>query len=107
MTFEEHLITGDRENKLNRWFADHQAAVFLAICESKADHLEATAVAEMMTEPVAVIAGDEATQSVQDKLKEAAMLRLVVTQFREVSKQTEFVIFKPYVSRPATADPAN
>lgn len=106
MRFEEHLITGERENKLNRWFADYQAEVFLAIVESQADSLEATAVAEMMTEPVAVIAGDEATQSVQDKLKEAATLRLVVEKFREISQQTTFSILKPYVSRPATDSPA-
>jgi len=107
MTFEEHPITGERELKLNRWLSDHQAEVFLAVIESKADHLETTAVAEMMKEPVAVIAGDEDTESVQDKLKEAASLRLVVLTFRQISKQNNFVVYKPYVSRPATADPAH
>ena len=107
MTFDEHPITGERELKLNRWLSDHQSEVFLAVIESTADHLEATAVAEMMREPVAVIAGEDDTESVKDKLKESASLRLLVSTFRRLSKQNQFVIYKPYVSRPATADPAH
>lgn len=107
MRFDPHPLTGKRHTDLAKWFGDHQASVFLMVLESEADFLEAAAIAETMADPVAVIAGDEPTQSVQDMLKEAAAIRLVAKKFVEIGRKPEFILQKPYVNRPASSDSAS
>lgn len=107
MTFRSTLVTGDRRKKLTQWLLAPEASTLCAILESEADLLEAKAVEVRMREPVAVIQGDEDPQAVHDQFKDAAILRLVVAEFRKIQARTDFTIHTPHVRPTAAAGAAD
>ena len=103
MNFRSTPIVGDRKTKLTKWLIAPEASLLLSAMEFEADVLEAEAVAVKMREPVAVIQGDADVEKVHDLFRQAAILRLAATVFREKQSQKDFNI---HHVRP-TADPAD
>lgn len=82
-----HRIELDQSKKLAAWLTSESAQIFLGVAVANAERHEATAVATMMADPVAMIELECPTIKVQDLFREAAKLRLFVKQFEELAGQ--------------------